>query len=115
MNQTSLDSFDGNRLSTSEIVPSQRIGSEIRKHKSSKLIRVKPHHFRNKTIDQVSERSADINKSLDAVAMRSGARSFGLSFYKPPNNDYLWKKTPEYKISKAEIGSYLDQKAKRVK
>ena len=47
--------------------------------------------------------------------MRSGARSFGLSFYKPPNNDYLWKKTPEYKISKAEIGSYLDQKAKRVK
>ena len=56
-----------------------------------------------------------MNKSVDAISMRRAAKSFGLSFYKPPNNDYLWKKTPEYKISKAKINSYLDQHAERLR
>ena len=79
-------------------------------------MRVKPHsRVRNKTIDQSSNRTMELNKSVDALNMRKGAQSFGLSFYRPPNNDYLWKKTPQYKISRAKIGRYLEQHANSLK
>mmetsp|Transcript_4788 Transcript_4788/g.4522 ORF Transcript_4788/g.4522 Transcript_4788/m.4522 type:complete len:233 (+) Transcript_4788:197-895(+) len=47
--------------------------------------------------------------------MRKGVHSFGLPFYKPPNNDYLWKKTPQHGIPKSQAGRYLDKHASSLK
>ena len=39
----------------------------------------------------VLPRKIELNQSLDACSIRQKNDPMGLSFYRPPNNDYMWK------------------------
>ncbi|CAI2371875.1 unnamed protein product [Moneuplotes crassus] len=101
------------RLSISEMTSSN---SGYSKGRNNRYIKVKPHNrLRNQSIDKTSTRTSEMNKSVDAATMRKSAHSFGLSFYRPPNNDYMWKKTPQYTISGGKVERYLDKHANSLK
>ena len=84
IDQSSFDSSDAHRFSTSEFVPHRNTNPKL-------------------------------HQSLDATASGNRTNRNGLDFYRPPNNDYMFKKGPSYKISRAKINTFLDQHAKSLK
>jgi hypothetical protein len=82
---SSVDSSDTHRLSSSEFIPSHRVNRQLHQSLDMHPIQVK-----------------DMRKSNQL-------------FYRVPNNDYMWKKGPNVKLSRAKISSYLDDHANSLK
>lgn len=71
---------------------------------ASDLVQQAPMHRR---------REDKLHQSLDTAKMiQSSIDKFS---YRPPNNDYLWKKGPFCKLSRAKMGSFLDDQAKSLR
>ena len=116
MEMSSIDSSDVTRLSTSQFVPNTSLEPINqrrlldRKNKRTLLT--------NRIDEAVSETKNSmnlLNRSLDVDQMKKSHDSFNVGSYKIPTNDYLWKKTPAYRISRAKVGSYMDQHAQSLK
>lgn len=74
-----------------------------------------PHRFSTSEIVPSKRLDSKLHQSLDVSAMRTKADTFGLSFYRPPNNDYMWKHGPAHKISRAKMNTFLDQHSQSLK
>ena len=83
---TSIESSDSHRLSTSELVQPRSM-----------------HRRLDNKMHQSLDISAIIKSKMDKFS------------YRPPNNDYLWKKGPFIKLSKAKISSYLEEHTNSLK